>query len=133
MIGASCQKEPPKGSYTGHFEGYFITENEIVHYTTDYLFEIKKVTKSEIHLQEKTSLMTSILQKKANESIVGKIGFGKIYNPSQDGSPPFSTIDIYGKYYKENAKTYISGTFTTNISSKGISYPSEGNFVLRSE
>ena len=128
----ACQKEPPKGNYTGKFEGSFTTESQVVNYTTDYLFKITKSTYSEIHLQEQVSKMTSILQKKSNDSIVGKIGFGNIYNPSQDGSPPINTIDISGKYYKENSKSYISGTFSTTIPYEGKPYPSEGSFVLRS-
>jgi len=132
LVIAACQKEPPKGNYTGRFEGSYTTENQIVYYKTDYLFEIKKVTKNEIHLQEKASLMTSILQKKANDSIVGRIGFGNIYNPSQDSSPPINTIQISGKYYKENAKSQISGSFSTTISFDGKQYPSTGTFVLHS-
>jgi len=134
----ACQKEPSKGDYTGRFEGYYTTDKQEVYYTTDYFFEIKKVTNNEIHLKEKASQTTSILQKKSNDSIVGMIGFGKIYNPSQDGSPTINIISVCGKHYKENAKTYISGTFSTTlmmfdtISHEERSYPSDGTFVLRS-
>ena len=129
---SACQKDPPKGDYTGRFEGSYTTETQVVYYTTDYLFEVTKSTKSEIYLKEQTSKMTSILQKKANDSIVGKIGFGNIYNPSQNGSPAVNTISVSGKYYKEGSKSYISGTFSTTISHEEKSYPSEGTFVLQS-
>jgi len=134
----SCQKEPPKGNYTGRFEGSYITDVQEVHYTTDYLFEVTKSTNSEIHLKEQAGKMTSILQKKANDSIVGRIGFGKIYNPSQDGSPAINTIAVNGKYYKEGSKSYISGTFSTTflvfdtVFHEEKSYFSDGNFVLQS-
>ena len=128
----TCQKEPPKGNYTGHFDGSYTTETQIVYYTTDYFFEITKSTNRDICLKEKESQTTSTLQKKANDSIVGKIGFGRIYNPSQDGSSAINTINVSGKYYKEGAKSCISGTFSTTISHEGKSYPSEGSFVLRS-
>ena len=130
---SACQKEPPKGNYTGRFEGSYVTDYQKVVYSTDYIFEVTKSTKSEIHLKEKASQTTSKLQKTANDSIVGKIGFGRIYNPSQDGSPAINTIDIRGKYYKENQKSYVSGTFSTTISLNGISYPSGGSFVLRED
>ena len=134
----SCQKEPPKGSYAGHFEGSYTTETQVVYYTTDYVFEITKSTKSEIHLKEQASQMTSILQKKSNDSVVGRIGFGRIYDSSHSGGSVINTISVTGKYYKDGAKSCISGTFSTTLlildstSQKEKHYPSEGNFVLRS-
>ena len=134
----ACQKEPPKGNYTGRFEGSYMTEYQKIVYTTDYSFEVTKSTDSEVRLKEKASQTTSILQKKANDSIVGRIGFGNIYNPSHDGSPAINTIAVSGKYYTENAKSCISGTFSTTIlifdtvSLQKKSYPSEGTFVLQS-
>ena len=132
LLLASCQKEPPKGNYSGRFEGIYQTEIQRVLYTTDYGFEITKSTGSEIHLKEKDSQTTSILQKKSNDSIAGMIGFGRIYNPSQNGSPALNTIKVSGKYYKENNNYCISGTFSTTIVSDGKQYPSDGTFVLRS-
>jgi hypothetical protein len=130
VIIAACQKEPPKGNYSGRFEGSYEAENQKVTYTTYYDFEIIKSTKTEIHLKEQDSQMTSILQKKSNDSIAGRIGFGKIYNPS--GGPAINTISVSGKYYKEDAKSYISGTFSTIFSIGEKECPSEGIFVLQS-
>ena len=132
LLIASCQKEPPKGNYTGKFEGSYMADYQMIVYSSDYVFEITKSTKSEIHLKEQDSQTTSKLQKTANDSIVGKIGFGRIYNPSQGGGPAINTIDIRGKYYKENQKSYISGIFSTIIVFNGEQYSSEGTFVLRS-
>jgi hypothetical protein len=130
LLMASCQKDPPKGNYSGRFEGKYTTETHVVNYTTDYEFEVKKSTKYEIYLKEKQSQMTSILQKKSNDSITGRIGFGNVYSPN--GGPAINTISISGKHYKEGEKTYISGTFSTTFSIDGTPCPSEGTLVLKS-
>jgi len=127
----ACQKEPPKGNYIGKFEGSYTdtAKIRIIYYTTNHEFEVTKSTNSEVHLKEASTQMTSILQK-ANDSITGKIGFGKIYNPSSSGNSVINTITIRGKYYKEEKK--ISGAFSTIILSEGAEYPSRGTFVLQS-
>jgi hypothetical protein len=124
---SACQKEPPKGKYRGTFNGSYTMEFQVVKYTTTYNFEITKSTETEVQLKEMDSKITSFLQKKSNDSIVGKIAFGKIYNPSQDGSPAINTIDIRGKY----GKNRIVGTFSTTILLDDKQYLSEGDFVLQ--
>jgi len=126
----ACQKEPPRGNYAGQFKGSYETETQRIVYTTNYNFEITKSSKTEIHLKEQDSKTTSILQKKSKDSIVGRIGFGRIYN--QSGGPAINTISINGKHYKEGSKSYISGTFSTTFSIDDKQYSSDGNFILQS-
>jgi hypothetical protein len=122
----SCVKEPRKGEYKGVFTGKYTTDTMSIIYTTEYYFDVTRSTNKKLYLQEKQSQITSILIKQEPDSISGMIGFGDIFNLTENAGVAFNTIKINGKCDRES----IIGQFSTTITDGNKEYFSQGDFKL---